>query len=184
MATKTKIKDSLRKTFLNELKENVEEKRLERVKENAHLKEVTFYGDKKIPYTESFKTFLENEGIKLKAIDISDNPEEWSHIRTITGMPTLPAIIVNKNILMMKRDFMNQKTLLGLIKHYAAPEFKNPDFEGQMIEMTKTNMYNLAQRINMMEQNLKPIAKFVVDLQKQMAEEEKAEKTENEQKDN
>ena len=181
MATKTKIQDSLRKTLLNELKENVEEKRLERAKENAHLKEVTFYLDKKLPYTDSFKNFLENEGIKLKVIDIHDVPEEWSHIRTITGMATLPAVIVNKNILMMKRDYMNQKTLLNLIKHYASPNFKNPDFEGQMIEMSKTNMYNLAQRINMLENNLKPVAKFITDLQKQMAEEEKVE---NEKKDN
>ena len=170
---KTKIKDSLRKVFLNELKEKKEEEREVRVKENAHLKEITVYSDKKLPYAQAYINHLENEGIKVKTIDISDSPTEWAHIRTLTNLASVPAVVVNKTILLMRRDFTNQKQLLQLVKHFANPDFKTPDFESHLFEITKTNIHNIMTRIGQLEQKLTPIIGFVNNLQKQLAEEEK-----------
>ena len=86
-------------------------------------------------------------------------------------MAALPTILVNKNALVMRRDFMNQKQLLQVVKHYANPDFKNPDFNGFMLEATKTNTYNIMMRINQLEQKLGPIVGFITDLKKQLAEE-------------
>ena len=75
----------------------------------------------------------------------------------------------------MKRDFMNVKQLIMAIKHYANPEFKNPDFEGRILEQTKTHAYNIHTRLTNLEQRLMPVIGFITDLKKQLAEEEKAE---------
>ena len=167
----TKIKDSLKKLLIGELKEKKEEERLERVKENKNLKKIDFYYDSRQKHTISFKEYLEGEGIKVKGIDVSENQDEWNHIRTLTNMAALPTILVNKNALVMRRDFMNQKQLLQVVKHYANPDFKNPDFNGFMLEATKTNTYNIMMRINQLEQKLGPIVGFITDLKKQLAEE-------------
>ena len=169
----TKIKDSLKKVLINELKEKREEERLERVKENANLKEIIFYYDPKQVHTSNFKKYLEDEGIKVNSINVSENQEEWNHVRTLTNMQNLPTVMVNKNVLIMRRDFLNQKQLLQVVKHYANPDFKNPDFKGYILESSKTNTYNLMMRINQLEQKLTPIIGFINDLKKQLAEEEK-----------
>ena len=179
---KKKIKDSLRKVFLNEFQEVKEEERKERAKENANLKEVIAYTDSKQPHSKRIIDQLKDEGIKVKEMEILEHPKDWASIRTITGTPGIPAIVINKNILHMKRDFSNVKQLIMGIKHYANPDFVNPDFEGRMLEMTKTNTYNLMMRFNALESKLNPLMQFVTNLQKQLAEEEKEEKTANEQK--
>ena len=169
----TKIKNSLKKLLISELTEKKEEERLERVKENANLKQVDFYYDKRQKHTENFKQYLEGEGIKVNSIEVSENPEEWSYIRTLTNLATLPTVLVNKNALVMRRDFTNQKQLVNAIKHFASPDFKNPDFNGFMLEQTKSNSFNIMMRINQLEQKLNPILSFITDLKKQLEEESK-----------
>jgi glutaredoxin len=169
----TKIKDSLKKLLISELTEKKEEERLERVKENANLKQVDFYYDKRQKHTENFKQYLEGEGIKVNSIEVSENPKEWSYVRTLTNLSTLPTILVNKNALVMRRDFSNQKQLVNAVKHFANPNFKNPDFNGLMLEQTKTNSFNIMMRLNQLEQKINPIISFVNDLKKQLEEEAK-----------
>ena len=171
----TQIKDSLKKVLNKELTEKREEERLERVKENSHLKKITLFTDKNSKLCDTYKKNLTDEGIKFKEIEISENKKEFDMIRTLTNMGAVPVVIVNKNILVMKRDFMNVKQLIMAIKHYANPEFKNPDFEGRILEQTKTHAYNIHTRLTNLEQRLMPVIGFITDLKKQLAEEEKAE---------
>ena len=101
---------------------------------------------------------------------------------SIINIRQLPIIFVNGNYLVFKRDFSNPQQLINAIKFFANPEFQNPSFEDRMIEQTKTNAYNIHTRLTQLEQKLNPIIGFVTNLQKQLAEEEAAEKKENEQK--
>ena len=68
--TKSKIKDSLKNVFINELKDKKELERLERVKANADLKEVLIYTDKNQPHNKQFTDVLTQEGIKFNEIEI------------------------------------------------------------------------------------------------------------------
>ena len=58
---------SLKSQLIGELKDHKEQERLERVKENAKLKEVTIYVDGS-PNTKRYITTLDQEGIKYKLL--------------------------------------------------------------------------------------------------------------------
>ena len=172
---------SLKSQLIGELKDHKEQERLERVKENAKLKEVTIYVDGS-PNTKRYITTLDQEGIKYKLLELSKNRNEFDKVVSIINIRQLPIIFVNGNYLVFKRDFSNPQQLINAIKFFANPEFQNPSFEDRMIEQTKTNAYNIHTRLTQLEQKLNPIIGFVTNLQKQLAEEEAAEKKENEQK--
>ena len=176
MTTKTKTKNKLSKalknTFINELKDQKETERLERVKENSNLKEVIIYTDKKQPHNKQFTDLLTKEGFKFEEIDIEENKDEWNKVITITNLPQLPTVLVNQNFLVQRRDFTNPQQLLGAIQHFANPNFENPAFEGKVIEQMKTNQYNLFTRINQLSQQITPIITFIQNLEKQLAEDD------------
>jgi len=170
--TKTKITDSLKNVFINELKDKKEIERLEKVKENANLKEVLIYTDKNQPHNKQFTDVLTQEGIKFKEVEISENKEEWTKVTSIINLAMLPTVLVNKNFLVQRRDFQNPQQLIGAIQYFGSPTFENPSFEGRMIEQTKTNNYNLFNRIQQLEGKLNPIISFIQKLEKQLSEEE------------
>ena len=175
--TKTKIKDSLKNVFINELKDKKETERLERVKANADLKKVTIYTHKDQQHCKQFTDILTQEGIKFTEVDASEGVglDDWNKIISITNLAFFPTVLVNKNFLVQRRDFQNPQQLVGAIQHFANPNFEIPAFEGQMLEQTKTNNYNLFMRINQLEQKLTPVINFITNLQKQLEEEEKSE---------
>ena len=70
--TKTKTKDKLTKAlknkFIGELTDKKETERLERVKANADLTEVTIYTHKDQPHLKQYTDALTQEGIKFTEI--------------------------------------------------------------------------------------------------------------------
>ena len=174
--TKTKTKDKLTKAlknkFLGELKDKKETERLEKVKENANLKEVLIYTDKNQPHNKQFTDVLTQEGIKFNEIEISESKDEWAKVTSITNLGMLPTVLVNQNFLVQRRDFQNPQQLIGAIQYFGSPTFENPSFEGRMIEQTKTNNYNLFNRIQQLEGKLNPIITFIQKLEKQLLEED------------
>ena len=171
---KTKIKDSLKNVFINELKDKKEEERLERVKANANLKEVIIYTHKDQQHCKQFTDMLTQEGIKFNEIDTSegDGLDEWNKVVSITNLGMFPTVLVNQNFLVQRRDFQNAQQLVGAIQYFANPKFENPAFEGKMFEGMKTNQFNLFQTIQRLEGRLNPIITFIQNLEKQLAEEE------------
>ena len=170
--TKSKIKDSLKNVFINELKDKKETERLERVKANGDLKEVIIYTHKGQQHCKQFTDMLTQEGISFTEIDIIENKEEWAKVVTITNLGLSPTVLVNKNFLVQRRDFQNPQQLVGAIQHFANPNFENPAFEGQILEQMKTNNFNLFQTIQRLEGRLNPLITFIQNLEKQLNEEE------------
>ena len=173
MAAKTKIKDSLKNTLINELKDKKETERLERVKENSKLPEVTIYTT---PRDKSYLDFLELEGIKFKNVDITGNPIEWKKTTALTNFGITPTVVVNDVfILARQRDFQNQQQLIQGIQYLSDPRNQAPTDLNKVLEHAKTNNYHLFQRINHLENAFKPLINFITTLQKQIEEDEKSE---------
>ena len=175
--TKTKLSKALKNKFRDELKDKKETERLERVKANANLKEVTIYTHKDQQHCKQFTDMLTQEGIKFTEIDASEGEglDEWNKVVSITNLGMFPTVLVNQNFLVQRRDFQNAQQLIGAIQHFGSPKFENPTFEGQVLEQMKTNNYNLFNRINQLEGRLNPLITFITNLQKQLEEEEKGE---------
>tara|TARA_R110001583_G_scaffold139523_1_gene291718 strand:+ start:43 stop:591 length:549 start_codon:yes stop_codon:yes gene_type:complete len=176
--TKTKTKDKLSKAlkskFIDEMKDKKEDERLERVKANSDLKEVTIYTHKNQPHCKQYVDFLTQEGIKFTEVDASegDGLDEWNKVVSITNLGIFPTILINQNFLIQRRDFQNTQQLVGAIQYFGSPKFENPTFEGKMYESMKTNNYNLFQSIQRLEGRLTPIITFVQNLEKQLSEED------------
>ena len=87
--TKTKIKKSLKNVFIKELKDKKEEERLERIKANANLKEVTIYTHKDQQHCKQYTDMLTQEGIKFNEIETSEGEglDEWNKVISITNLP-------------------------------------------------------------------------------------------------
>ena len=176
MATKTKdkVKKALKNKFINELKDKKEEERLERIKLNADLKEVTIYTHKDQQHCKQFTDMLTQEGIKFTEIDASEGEglDEWNKVVSITNLGMFPTVLVNQNFLVQRRDFQNAQQLVGAIQYFGSPKFENPAFEGKMFEGMKTNQFNLFQTIQRLEGRLNPVITFIQNLEKQLSEEE------------
>ena len=174
MATKTKEKLSktLKDKFRGELTEQKEKERLERVKANANLKEVTIYTHKDQQHCKQYIDTLTNEGIKIIEKEQSEYLDEYNNFVATTNMGGFPAVIVNDNYLVMRRDFNNVQQLIGAIQFLGDPNFVNPNSEKSIIEQLKTSNYNLMMRINQLSQQINPIVNFITNLQKELEGEE------------
>ena len=170
----TKIKDSLKNVFINELKDKKETERLERVKANADLKEVIIYTHKDQQHCKQFTDMLTQEGIKFTEIDASEGEglDGWNKVVSITNLGMFPTVLVNQNFLVQRRDFQNAQQLVGAIQYFGDPKFENPAFEGKMFEQMKSNNFNLFQQIQQLQGKLNPLITFITNLQKELAEEE------------
>ena len=170
--TKDKLSKALKSKFVNELKDKKEEERLERIKTNSNLKEVTIFTHKDQQHCKQFTDHLTNEGIKFVELEATENQDQWNKLVYITNLAFFPTVLVNKAILVQRRDFQNAQQLVGAIQHFADPNFIKPDSQDQMFEHMKTNNYNLHMRISQLEGQLRPLITFVQNLQKQLEEEE------------
>ena len=172
MATKTKIKDSVKNLFIKELTDKKEVERLERVKVNANLQEVIIYTSKDQQHCKQYIDFLTNEGIKFIEKEQSEHVNEYNQFVATTNMGGFPTVIVNDNYLVMRRDFQNPQQLVGAIQFLGSPDFISPNSEKSLIEQLKTSNYNLMMRINQLSQQITPIITFIQNLEKQLAEDD------------
>ena len=170
--TKTKLSKALKDKFRGELTEQKEKERLERVKANANLKEVTIYTHKDQQHCKQYIDTLTNEGIKIIEKEQSEYLDEYNKFVATTNMGGFPAVIVNDNYLIMRRDFNNVQQLIGVIQFLGDPNFVNPNSEKSIIEQLKTSNYNLMMRINQLSQQINPIVNFITNLQKELEVEE------------
>jgi len=172
MATKTKIKDSVKNLFIKELTDKKEVERLERVKANANLQEVTIYTSKDQQHCKQYIDFLTNEGIKFIEKEQSEHVNEYNQFVATTNMGGFPTVIVNDNYLVMRRDFQSPQQLVGAIQFLGNPDFINPNSEKSLIEQLKTSNYNLMMKLNQLSQQITPVITFIQNLEKQLAEDD------------
>ena len=174
MATKTKIKNSVKNLFIKELTDKKEVERLERVKLNTNLKEAVIYTSKDQPQSKQFTDFLTNEGIKFIEKEQSEYVNEYNEFVATTNMGGFPSVIINNNFLVMRRDFQTPQQLVGAIQFLGNPEFKNTNSEKTVLEHLKTTNYNLLMRLNQLSQQIAPMITFIQKLEKQLSEEDDA----------
>ena len=178
MATKTKIKESLKNVLIKELTDKKEEERLVRVKENSKLREITAWVDKDNKICDQYIKFLNSEGINLTIKNRAENQKEWSEVAATTNYNVVPTFFSNGEYLAVTRDFKNTQQALNALKYLGSPTFDNPSFDSKLLEHLKTNQYNLFTKLNQIQQQLAPITQFITNLEKELTEEIQEENTE------
>ena len=167
------------KTLKVEIKEELENqkeiKREENRKLNANLKEVILYTKETCPYCINFIKLLDDEGIKFinKEIEQEGVREEFDKMVSLTGQGVFPTILTNDNHLIPNRDFRSMPEGVEMIKSIAHPSYENPPSNLKTIEMLKQINANIRNSFNSIQRSLAPVQKFITDIQKEIAEEEK-----------
>ena len=159
----------LKKEVHKDLTELKEKERLERVKEHKDLKKLTLYTKENHPPSDGIKKFLDQEGIKYQEKDLEKN----KMISAAVGTGGAPIIFVNNNYLVQGRDFPTPNKSLPAIKYYADPNFVDPPFETKIIEQLKNLNTGINQNLGRSFQTLTRQLQPVLQLLKEVAEEEK-----------
>jgi|TARA_R110001583_G_scaffold28752_1_gene101503 glutaredoxin len=176
--TKNKVKKALKNKFIDELKDKKESDRLERVKVNANLKEVILYTQSTCPYCKQIKDELDKEGVKYVEKEFTKFPNEWANVAEITQIPVFPTIKIDEDYLVPRRDFQQIPQGIQRIIAMATPERIPPSNEVRMIEGLKTLNYNMSNAFQSINQTMRPLQEFITNIQKELSEEEKEEKSE------
>ena len=173
MATKTKT--DLKAEIKGELETQKEIKREENRKLNANLREVILYTKETCPYCIDFLKMLDEEGIKYtnKEIEQEGIREEFNKMVSLTGQGVFPTILTNDNYLIPNRDFRSMPEGIEMIKSIAHPSYENPPSNLKTIEMLKQMNADLRSSFESIQKELSPLKKFIADIQKEIAEEEK-----------
>ena len=161
----------LKEIVKNHLVEEKETARLERVKANKNLREITVFTSDQVKMCESYIKTLKDEGIKFKEIKVQGNEKKWEEIVYLTNMPSFPTIVLDDNYLLFQRDFQNPQQLIALLQYYAKPSLKGKINDIRIFESLKTQTYHLHTRLNNIEKKLNPIMNFLTDLKNQLTEE-------------
>jgi glutaredoxin len=180
--TKTKLTKALKDTFINELKDKKETDRLERVKANSKLKEVIVYTQSTCPFCKQLKEQMDTEGIKYTEKEWTEYPEEWARVSETTQLGVFPTVEIDGEFLVPRRDFQQVPQGIQRIIAMANPERLSSSNETKLLEQFKTLNYNMSNAFQQLGKTLQPLQTFVQNIQKELEEEEKAEKETQEKK--
>ena len=89
-----------------------------------------------------------------------------------------PTIKIDEDYLVPRRDFQQIPQGIQRIIAMATPERIPPSNEVRMIEGLKTLNYNMSNAFQSINQTMRPLQEFITNIQKELSEEEKEEKSE------
>ena len=120
------------------------------------MKKVTIYTNKTCPYCKQVKETLTKEKIKFTEKDTTEDIEEWREVVSLTGMPTMPTVLYDKEYLVAGRDFPNPQQLVSILQNFKPLSLNFPN-ERQTLERVKTLNYNIVTAFGRLDQLLRQI---------------------------
>tara|TARA_R100000234_G_scaffold26488_1_gene15264 strand:- start:130 stop:531 length:402 start_codon:yes stop_codon:yes gene_type:complete len=118
------------------------------------MEKIEIYTNKNCPYCKRIKEELLKNKINFNNIDTIENKNEWQDIVSLTSMPTVPTIKINKEYLVAGRDFGSPENLINIIKNY---KDNNYDHSRLILEKIKTLNYYMSQAFQRTDQLLRQI---------------------------
>mgnify|MGYP003147988147 FL=1 len=118
------------------------------------MEKIEIYTNENCPYCKRIKEELLKNKINFNNIDTIENKNEWQDIVSLTSMPTVPTIKINKEYLVAGRDFGSPENLINIIKNY---KDNNYDHSRLILEKIKTLNYYMSQAFQRTDQLLRQI---------------------------
>tara|TARA_R100000315_G_scaffold28847_1_gene11357 strand:+ start:533 stop:934 length:402 start_codon:yes stop_codon:yes gene_type:complete len=118
------------------------------------MEKIEIYTNKNCPYCKRIKEELLKNKINFNNIDTIENKNEWQDIVSLTSMPTVPTIKINKEYLVAGRDFGSPENLVNIIKNYKDNNYDNSKL---ILEKIKTLNYYMSQAFQRTDQLLRQI---------------------------
>ena len=109
---------------------------------------ITIYTSKNCPYCGTIKEILEKENIKFKEKEITKFNSEWQEVNELTGIPTLPTILFNKEYLVPGRDFISPDHLIIVINNSKKSKY---NYDIRSFERIKSLNFNILTAFNQLQ---------------------------------
>jgi len=106
------------------------------------------------PYCKKVKDELTNKNLKFTEKNIRNNEDEWRQIVSLTGMPTTPTILYDKEYLVPGRDYQNPEQLVNVLENFKTSSFTDAR---KTLERMKTLNFHINTAFGKLDQTLKQI---------------------------
>jgi len=118
------------------------------------MSKIKIYTQETCGYCKVVKDALNKENIEFEEKLITEWPNEWKRITSLTNMATTPTIHYKENYFVPGRDFPNPEVVVDIIKNFGntgdVSLFK-------VLENIKTLNYNMATAFGRLDQLLRQI---------------------------
>tara|TARA_R100000656_G_C3878989_1_gene113959 strand:- start:20 stop:424 length:405 start_codon:yes stop_codon:yes gene_type:complete len=115
---------------------------------------ITIYTSETCSYCKTVKETLKKEDIEFTEKLILDFKDEWQDISELTGIPTLPTLVFNKEHFIPGRDFLSPEHLVNIIKAYKESKY---DYSIRSFERIKSLNFNISSAFNQLQVALNKI---------------------------
>ena len=115
---------------------------------------ITIYTNETCSYCKSVKKELQEHDIKYKEKLTKDYSKEYQQIVNLTGINTVPTVVINDEYYIPGRDFQNAQHILNIIETYSDNSF---DLSRRTFERIKTLNYNINIAFGRLDQLLRKI---------------------------
>ena len=115
---------------------------------------ITIYTNETCPYCKSIKGKLQEYDVKYNEKLTKDYKKEYQQIVNLTGINTVPAVVINDEYYIPGRDFQNAQHILNIIETYSDNSF---DLSRRTFERIKTLNYNINIAFGRLDQLLRKI---------------------------
>ena len=109
---------------------------------------IVIYTSKNCPYCGTIKEILEKESIKFEEKEITKFNSEWQEVNELTGIPTLPTILFNKEYLVPGRDFVSPDHLIVVINNSKKSKY---NYDIRSFERIKSLNFNILTAFNQLQ---------------------------------
>ena len=104
------------------------------------MNKITIYTNETCPYCKQIKEELTKNNIEFEEKLTKEWLVEWQAIVDLTGLPTLPTLDLNGEILVPNRDFSNPQLLTMLIKNHVPSKYS---VDQRVLEKVKTLNFSI-----------------------------------------
>jgi len=125
------------------------------------MNKIIIYTNETCPYCKQVKEELTKNNIEFENRNTVEYAKEWNNISALTGMPTVPTLFFQNEYHVPGRDFSSAAVLVSKVQNYIACDFP---VDTQILEKTKSLMYNIAAAFNRTNQLLVKIEEKLKDV--------------------
>ena len=115
---------------------------------------ITIFTNDTFSYCKSIKQELQDNGIEYIEQPTKKYTFEYQQIVNLTGMNTVPAVVINDEYYIPGRDFQNAQDLINIIETHSDTVY---DIDRRTFERIKTLNYNINIAFGRLDQLLRKI---------------------------
>ena len=182
MSKKTKPKTdkaALKNLLLKDVNDKKEVERLERIKANKNIEEITVWTHNTTPLCKEIIDKLTSEGISFIEKDAEKLQEEFNNVVLVTNQMSVPQIIVKGEHLVNTRDFKTSDQLIQIITRIGKQGVIIPPTDIRTLEAFKNmasgfsqQLQTVHQTLGQINQKLGPIQQFIDKLKEEIESED------------